>query len=117
MRTKKGTVTSAKMTGTVGVTVDAFVFHPVYRKRYRRNKKFLADANGHDLYEGDLVRITECRPISKCKHFKVTEVLEKAPRVDVMKEEEGVEEAMHHHKSHVEKPEEEKTEKTPPDAQ
>lgn len=117
MRTKKGIVTSAKMTGTVGVTVDAFVFHSVYRKRYRRNKTFLADANGHDLHEGDLVRITECRPISKRKHFKVTEVLEKAPRVDAMQEEEGVEEAMHHQKSHAEKPEVQTTENVPPDVQ
>ena len=98
MRTKKGIVTSAKMTGTVTVTVHAFVFHPIYKKRFRRSKKFLADTNGNDVYEGDLVVITECRPISKRKYFKVTEIVEKAPRVSDMKEEATLEKAVNREK-------------------
>jgi len=89
MRTKQGTITSAKMTGTVTVTVHRSVFHPVYKKRFRVSKKFLADSAGMDLWVGDEVIITECRPISKRKCFKVTEVVKHAPRVSEMKDEES----------------------------
>ncbi|HCI03854.1 MAG: uS17 family ribosomal protein [Candidatus Peribacteraceae bacterium] len=96
MRRKKGVITSAKMTGTVTVTVHRHAFHPIYKKRFRKSKKFLADAKGiDDLIEGDTVVITECRPISKLKKFKVTEVLGRVPRVSDIKEEEGIEEAIH----------------------
>lgn len=90
MRTKKGTITSAKMTDTVTVTVTRAVYHPLYKKRYTQSKKFLADSKGMDLGVGDLVVITECRPLSKRKHFRVTEVLKSAPRVSEMVEEEGL---------------------------
>lgn len=84
MRTKKGTITSAKMTGTVTVTIHRSVFHPKYQKRFRVSKKFLADTNGFDLGVGDIVVITECRPLSKNKCFRVTEVVKAAPRVSDM---------------------------------
>ncbi len=87
MRTKQGTITAAKMTGTVTVTVHRSMFHALYKKRYRMSKKFLADSNGMDLGVGDSVVITECRPLSKRKCFKVTEVLKRAPRVSEMAEE------------------------------
>ncbi len=91
MRTKQGIITSAKMTGTVTVTVHRSVFHPLYKKRFRVSKKFLADSRGvEDLGMGDLVVITECRPLSKRKCFKVTEVLKRAPRVSEMGEEAGL---------------------------
>lgn len=95
MLQKQGIVTSAKMRGTVTVTVHHFRAHPIYRKRYRISTKFLADANGLDLGEGDEVVITECRPISKRKRFRVTEILTAAPRVSGIAEEMGLEEAMH----------------------
>lgn len=95
MKSKKGTITSAKMTGTVVVTVHRSVLHPVYKKRYRRSKKFLADPGTFDLYEGDEVEIVECRPLSKRKCFRVTNILKAAPRVSVFQEESGLEEAMH----------------------
>lgn len=98
MRTKKGTVSSAKMTGTVSVTVNRLVFHPVYKKRYRKSKNFLCDPNGHDLYPGDKVVITECKPLSKNKYFKVTEIIKAAPRVDELKDDEAVENVIHREK-------------------
>lgn len=98
MRTKKGVVTSAKMTGTVTVTVHRLVFHPVYKKRYRKSKKFLCDPNGLDLYTGDQVVITECNPLSKHKRFRVTEITKAAPRVDDVKEDEAVEKVLHREK-------------------
>ncbi|MBI3331558.1 30S ribosomal protein S17 [Candidatus Peregrinibacteria bacterium] len=94
MRTKKGTITSAKMQNTVTVTVHRSLVHPLYQKRYRMSKKFLADTNGHDLGVGDEVVITECRPLSKRKNFRVTEILKRAPRVSELVEEAGLAGAM-----------------------
>jgi small subunit ribosomal protein S17 len=95
MITKKGTITSAKkMTNTVTVTVHRHLVHPVYKKSYRLSKKFLADTNGMDLYLGDEVTIQECRPLSKRKHFKVTEIIKAAPRVSEMAVEKKVAAAM-----------------------
>lgn len=99
MLTKVGTITAAKMTGTVTVTVHRSVFHPLYRKRYRVSTKFLADVNDmKDLGVGDSVTITECRPMSKRKRFKVTEVLKRAPRVSDMAEEAGLSDVMNKRK-------------------
>src|SRR3989344_2516565 len=95
MRTKQGTVTSAgKMKDTVTVTVHRSVVHPVYQKRFRVSKKFLADTDGKDIGVGDLVVITECRPISKRKRFRVTEIVTAAPRVSEMVEESGLADVM-----------------------
>ena len=83
------------MTGTVSVTVHRSVFHPVYKKRFRVSKKFLADSrNVQDLCVGDTVLITECRPLSKRKRFTVTEVLKRVPRVSDMADESGVDAVM-----------------------
>ena len=95
MRTKVGVITSAKMTGTVTVTVHRSVFHPLYRKRYRVSKKFLADtAQQKDLGVGDTVEITECRPLSKRKCFTISQVIKRAPRVSDVVEEAGLGEVM-----------------------
>ncbi len=95
MHTKVGTITAAKMIGTVTVTIHRSVFHPLYRKRYRVSKKFLADSKGvEDLGVGDTVEITECRPLSKRKRFKVSNVLKRAPRVSDMAEESAIEGVM-----------------------
>ena len=95
MRTITGTITAAKMTDTVTVTVHRSVFHPLYRKRYRVSKKFLADTKGvTDLGIGDIVEITECRPLSKRKCFKISEVIKRAPRVSDLQEESVVTETM-----------------------
>jgi|ETNmetMinimDraft_2_1059921.scaffolds.fasta_scaffold43013_4 small subunit ribosomal protein S17 len=120
MRKKKGTITSTKMTGTVTVTVDSLAFHPKYKKRYKVSKKFLADLAGHEVNEGDLVIIGECRPLSKRKHFKIVEVVKKATAVEEVATEADVEKAIHREKvappesvkkaEEVEKPKEEVTE-------
>ncbi|MAE68436.1 30S ribosomal protein S17 [bacterium] len=99
MRTKKGVITSAKMTSTVSVAVHRLVFHPVYKKRYRKSKKFLCDSNGMDLYEGDKVLIEECKPMSKNKHFKVIEIIKAAPRVSDIKEDKDIEKVIHREKT------------------
>lgn len=88
MTQKIGTITSAgKMQDTVTVTVHMQVRHPLYKKSFRRSKKFLTDTKGHsDLGVGDEVVIEECRPLSKTKHFRLKEVLKRAARVSEMAE-------------------------------
>ena len=103
MRSKKGTITSAKMTGTVTVTVERSVFHKLYKKRFMRSKKFLADVGTFtDLAEGDTVVITECRPLSKRKCFRITEVVARVPRVSEIKEEEVIGKMIHREKKRPE---------------
>lgn len=99
MITKNGVVTAASLKNTVTVTVHRSVMHALYKKRFRMSKKFLADSNGQELFVGDEVEITECRPLSRRKHFKVTAILKKAPRVSELKEESGIEEAIHRKKT------------------
>ncbi len=95
MITKKGIVSSAKMTGTISVIVHRQVSHPLYKKSFRKSKKFLVDLNKiDDVIAGDEVLIEECRPLSKNKHFILKEVLKRVPRVSKMKEEKGLEQAM-----------------------
>lgn len=86
MTQKIGTITSAgKMQDTVTVTVHMLVKHPLYKKSFRRSKKFLVDTKGvSDLGVGDEVVIEECRPLSKTKHFRLKEVLKRAARVSEM---------------------------------
>ena len=91
---KTGIVTSAKMTGTVTVTVHRQVVHKLYKKGYRVSKKFLADSKGFDLRAGDQVVIGECRPLSKNKHFKVLEIVKQAARVSELSEEKTLAEAI-----------------------
>jgi len=99
MRKKTGTISSTAMKGTVSVTVHRHVFHSLYKKRYRKSKKYLADVGDvTDIVVGDTVVITECRPLSKNKHFRVTEVLDRVPRVSEVAEEEGIEKAIHREK-------------------
>jgi small subunit ribosomal protein S17 len=99
MRTKKGTITSAKMQDTVTVTVHRSVFHALYKKRFRVSKKFLADSKGiADLAVGDEVVISECRPLSKRKRFRIQEVLKRVPRVSEMVEEASLSGVIDHKK-------------------
>lgn len=88
MTQKNGTITSAgKMKDTVTVTVHMQVRHPIYKKSFRKSKKFLVDTKGHeDLGVGDTVVIEECRPLSKTKHFRLKEVLKRVARVSEMAE-------------------------------
>ncbi len=101
MLTKTGTIISAgKMQNTVTVAVHQHVRHPLYKKSFRKSKKFLADTNGQtDLMAGDEVIIQECRPLSKTKHFKIVEVLKRTPRVSEMKEESAIEKTIHREKN------------------
>ena len=78
MRTLEDRVTSSKSSKTVTVLVDRQEQHGLYGKLLRRSTKLHAHDEKGECHEGDLVRITECRPLSKTKHFRVVEVLARA---------------------------------------
>ncbi len=73
-----GRVTSAKMEKTVVVTVERTMRHPLFGKVVRRAKKYKAHNENNLAQEGDRVRLTEARPMSREKRWVVTEILEKA---------------------------------------
>ena len=75
MRTLEGRVTSSKASKTVTVLVDRQEQHGLYGKLLRRSTKLHSHDESGECHEGDLVRIAECRPLSKTKHFRVVEVL------------------------------------------
>ncbi|MBL8468901.1 MULTISPECIES: 30S ribosomal protein S17 [Methyloversatilis] len=77
-RTLVGRVVSDKMDKTVTVLVERRVKHPLYGKVIMRSKKYHAHVEGLEAHEGDLVEIEECRPISRTKAWKVTQVVEQA---------------------------------------
>lgn len=72
-----GRVVSNKMNKTVVVAVERSVVHPLYRKVMRRITKFKAHDEQNVCSIGDRVRMIETRPISKDKHWRVVEVMEK----------------------------------------
>jgi small subunit ribosomal protein S17 len=72
-----GRVISNKMNKTVVVAVERSVVHPIYRKVMRRVTKFKAHDEQNTCNVGDRVRMIETRPISKDKHWRVVEVLQK----------------------------------------
>ncbi len=81
-KTLVGTVTSDKMDKTVVVTVNRTTRHPLYGKVIKVSKKYKAHDENNEAKMGDVVRICECRPISKEKRFFVQEILERSVLVD-----------------------------------
>ena len=80
-RVEVGRVVSDKMTNTVTVLVERRVKHPLYGKVITRTAKYHAHVDACVAKEGDLVEITESRPISKTKTWLVTKVLEQVAAV------------------------------------
>ena len=73
-----GTVVSDKMDKTVVVQTERLVKHRLYEKYIRRRAKFSAHDAENSCRIGDKVLITESRPLSRTKRWRVSEVLEKA---------------------------------------
>lgn len=73
-----GTVVSDKMDKTVTVLVERLVKHRVYKKYIKRHKKYAAHDALNACVMGDKVLITETRPLSKRKRFRVSKIVEKA---------------------------------------
>lgn len=70
-RSFKGIVVSDKMDKTIVVRVDRFKLHPTYQKRYRISKKYKVHDPKNQYKVGDKVEITQCRPLSKDKKYRV----------------------------------------------
>jgi small subunit ribosomal protein S17 len=77
-RTLTGRVTSSAMDKTVTVLVERRVKHPLYGKFMRRSTKIHAHDEANACGEGDLVRVEQCRPLSKTKTWRLIEIVEKA---------------------------------------
>jgi small subunit ribosomal protein S17 len=75
---RRGVVVSDKGDKTIVVKVDVVKSHPKYKKVVRRSVKFHAHDEQNAAGLGDTVRIVESRPLSKTKHWRLAEVVEKA---------------------------------------
>jgi small subunit ribosomal protein S17 len=70
-RELQGVVVSDKGEKTVVVRVERRVMHPLYKKTIRRSKRYHAHDEANRFKVGDTVRIRECRPLSRLKHWEV----------------------------------------------
>ena len=75
---RRGVVVSDKGDKTIVVKVDVIKSHPRYKKVVRRSVKFHAHDEQNSAAIGDTVRIVETRPLSKTKHWRLAEVVDKA---------------------------------------
>ena len=80
---KVGEVVSTKMQKTVVVEVSRRVPHPLYKRIIGKRKKFYAHDEDGKAKLGDVVRIVECRPLSKLKRWQLAEVVRRAAQVGV----------------------------------
>ena len=77
-KTRVGVVVSDKMDKTIVVAIKTKVRHPLYGKMVNRTRKFKAHDENNECGIGDTVKIMECRPLSKDKHWRLVEIVEKA---------------------------------------
>ena len=77
-KTRVGTVVINKMDKTVVVAMKDNVKHPLYKKIMKRTVKFKAHDEENACGIGDKVQVMETRPLSKDKHWRVVEIIEKA---------------------------------------
>lgn len=77
-RVISGTVVSTKGDKTITVKVDRRITHPIYKKQYTRSKKYHAHDEANSANVGDLVEISETRPISKTKRWALTSIVKAA---------------------------------------
>src|SRR5258708_11604566 len=80
---KVGEVVSTKMTKTIVVQVTNRSSHPVYKRIVTKRKKFYAHDEAETAKPGDIVRIVECRPLSKLKRWSLKDVVRRAVQVSI----------------------------------
>ena len=73
-----GKVVSATNDKTITVLVETYRKDTLYGKRVKYSKKYAAHDEKNEASVGDTVRIIETRPLSKTKHFRLVEIVEKA---------------------------------------
>lgn len=74
-RSISGKVISSKMSKTVVVEITRTVAHPIYGKFTKRSGKIMAHDEKQEANEGDVVRVIQCRPISKGKSWKLEKII------------------------------------------
>jgi small subunit ribosomal protein S17 len=80
---KVGQVVSTKSAKTIVVEVSRRVPHPLYKRIVKKRKKFHAHDEESSAKMGDIVKIIECRPLSRLKRWRLAEVVRRAPQVGV----------------------------------
>ncbi|OPZ06509.1 MAG: 30S ribosomal protein S17 [Alphaproteobacteria bacterium ADurb.BinA305] len=75
---RQGIVVSNKTDKTITVRIDTARRHPVYEKIVRQTHKIHVHDERNEANEGDVVRVIETRKLSKTKHWRLVEVVEKA---------------------------------------
>ena len=80
---KVGEVISTKMAKTIVFEVTRRSAHPVYKRIVNKRKKFYAHDEQQSAQIGDIVRIVECRPLSRLKHWELGTVIRRAVQVAV----------------------------------
>jgi small subunit ribosomal protein S17 len=73
-----GKVVSAKCDKTITVAVETYKNHPLYGKRVKYTKKYVANDEKNVAKEGDTVKIVATRPLSKTKRYELVNVINKA---------------------------------------
>ncbi len=81
-KVREGLVVSDQMAKTVVVAVETRKVHPLYKKAIRVTKKYKAHDENNACKIGDKVKIMETRPLSKDKHWRVTEIITKREMVE-----------------------------------
>jgi small subunit ribosomal protein S17 len=74
---KVGRVISNKMDKTIVVNVESLKKHRIYKRTFKQTKHFYAHDEENTCQVGDLVRIEECRPLSKMKHWRLVEIVKR----------------------------------------
>ena len=71
LKLQSGIVVSNKMDKSIVVKIERKIKHPLYKKTIKRSKKYIAHDEQNECQVGDLVQIAECRPLSRCKHYRL----------------------------------------------
>lgn len=90
-RSRVGRVIAGHTAKTVKVQIEGMVQHPRYKKYIKRSTTFLAHDEEGICKVGDMVRVEECRPVSKTKHWIVREVIAHGQASDVEEAKESAE--------------------------
>lgn len=75
---RKGTVVSDKSAKTIVVNVTRRIRHPQYGKEVTVSRKYHAHDENREAKVGDIVRIEECRPLSRLKRWRLVEIVARA---------------------------------------
>lgn len=78
LKKRIGRVVSDKMDKTIVIEVERLMQHPLYKKRIKRSQKVTVHDPENQCRKGDLVEVSETRPLSKTKRWRLSSILEKA---------------------------------------